>query len=239
MTEPPILHADTPPLQLEDVPLRPFWRRAASMAPCSPAAAAFLAQQLTVVVNTSPCSAHPSTRMLEETCASLALAPGLAACRLLLVFDGFKLRDRLRVKRGAVTPDVAAAYERYAARVELLTRTPGSALEGAHVLRLAEHHGCAHALRRGLARTHTPYVLVVQHGARRAAAQAPDPSRQLTPPPAARARPCSADRALCSYVDVEALVRVLHAAPDINYIGAPRRQRRRPLASRLPPPRLA
>ena len=157
--------APTPPPPPDDVPLRPFWRCAALTAACSPATAAFLAQHLTVVVNTSPCSAHPSTRMLEETCASLALAPGLAACRLLLVFDGFKLRDRLRVKRGAVTPDVAAAYERYAARVELLTRTPGSALEGAHVLRLAEHHGCAHALRRGLTRTRTPYVLVVQHGA--------------------------------------------------------------------------
>ena len=184
------LLAPTPPPPADDVPLRPVWGHAASTAPCSPATAAFLAQHLTVVVNTSPCSAHPSTRMLEETCASLALAPGLAACRLLLVFDGFKLRDRLRVKRGVVTPDVAAAYERYAARVELLTRTPGSALEGAHVLRLAEHHGCAHALRRGLARTHTPYVLVVQHGARRAAARAQDPSRgrHLTPPAAALAR---------------------------------------------------
>ena len=132
---------------------------------CTAATATFLAQQLTVIVNTSPCAAHPCTRMLEETCASLALAPGLAACRLLIVCDGYKLRDRLRVKRGRVTPDVAAAYERYAARVELLTRTPGSPLEGAELLRLAEHHGCAHALRRGIARTRTPYVFVVQHGA--------------------------------------------------------------------------
>ena len=223
------LLAPTPPPPADDVPLRPFWGHAASTAPCSPATAAFLAQHLTVVVNTSPCSAHPSTRMLEETCASLALAPGLAACRLLLVFDGFKLRDRLRVKRGVVTPDVAAAYERYAARVELLTRTPGSALEGAHVLRLAEHHGCAHALRRGLARTHTPYVFVVQHGAR-LASQLCSRATSRRRLPLARARPCCADRALCSYVDVEALVRVLQAAPDINYIGALRRRRHRLLS---------
>ena len=110
--------------------------RCCADASSSPATAAFLAQHLTVIVNTSPCAAHPSTRVLEETCASLALAPGLAACRLLLVFDGFKLRDRLRVKRGFVTPDVAAAYERYVTRCELLAATPGSPLQGAQLLRV-------------------------------------------------------------------------------------------------------
>jgi hypothetical protein len=124
-----------------------------------------LATQLTVVLNTSPCTCHPATRLLEETVASLALAPGLRGCRLLIVADGFNLRERTRVKSGCVTPAVAAAYARYLRRVALLARQPGSPLQGAELVALQQRHGCAHALRRGLARCATPFVCVVQHGA--------------------------------------------------------------------------
>ncbi len=131
------------------------------------AASAALARLLTVVVNTSPCASHPGTRLLEETVASFALAPGLLACRLLLVADGYKLREQTRVKKGAVTPQLAASYARFLARVELLMRRGYGPLAGAELVALQERHGCAHALRRGLARVATPFVLVVQHGARR------------------------------------------------------------------------
>ena len=138
------------------------------------AAAAPLASLLTVVLNTSPCYSHPSTRLLEETVASFALAPGLPACRLLVVADGCKLAAATRVKKGAVTAEVADGYRRYLARVAHLTRQPASVLRGAELLALDEHHGCAHALRRGLARVRTPFVIVVQHGAPRAARAARD-----------------------------------------------------------------
>jgi hypothetical protein len=130
------------------------------------AAAELLAPLLTVVLNTSPCTSHPCTRLLEEVAASFTHVPGLLACRLLLVADGFKLRERTRVKSGAVTAAVADGYARYLARVECLTRTRGSPLHGAELLALQLRHGCCHALRRGLARVTTPYVMVVQHGAR-------------------------------------------------------------------------
>jgi hypothetical protein len=147
--------------------LRAAFTDAAAHDDASQAAAHHLAPLLTVVLNTSPCTCHPGTRLLEEVCASFAHVPGLLACRLLLLADGFKLRERTRVKSGAVTPQLADGYARYLARVECLTRTRGSPLAGAELLALRHRHGCCHALRRGLARVTTPYVLVVQHGARR------------------------------------------------------------------------
>ena len=133
-------------------------------APSSASTAGVLGSRLTVVVNTSPCAAQPSTRLLEEVIASLLVhAPALAGCRLLLVADGCKLRERYAWKQGNVTAVEADAYARYLASVQRLSKTPGTPLHGAQLLQLLEHHGCGHALRRGLARVSTPYVLVVQH----------------------------------------------------------------------------
>lgn len=126
-------------------------------------AAANLIPYVTVILNTSPVRAHPSTRLLEEVVESFAWVPGLLACRLILVADGYKLRERDEHKSGIVSPGVAAAYRRYLIRVDRLTQSPGSALAGAELLVLEERHGCAHALRRALSLVTTPLILVVQH----------------------------------------------------------------------------
>lgn len=159
--------------------------------PAREAGAVDLTAIVTVILNTSPVRAHPSTRLIEEVVESFAWAPGLLACRLIVVADGYKLRGRNEHKSGIVSPDVAASYERYISRVDALTSTPGSALAGAELLVLTERHGCAHAFRRGLARVTTPLVLVVQH-----------------------------DRPFCAPVDLAPLVRVLEGrAGEVNYVG--------------------
>ena len=163
----------------------PFWGRPDS---CG------LGSSVTVLLNTSPCAAHPSTRLLEEVVASLLVhAPCLAGCRLLILGDGCKLHaSKYAWKSGQVTQAKADVYSRYLARVQHLTVTPGSCLHGAALVALAEHHGCAHALRRGLARVDTPYVLSVQH-----------------------------DRPLCAPVDVGRLVAALHADAACNTLLLP------------------
>ena len=118
---------------------------------------------MTIVLNTSPGTQNPSTLLLEEVVTSFSLVPGLLSCRLLIVADGYKVRDKAALKKGMATPAIAAAYEHFLSRVEWLTRSPGSALCGAELLVLEQRHGCAHAFRRGLARVTTPYVMAVQH----------------------------------------------------------------------------
>jgi len=147
---------------------------------------------LTLLLNTSPCAGHPSTLLLEEVLASmLAHAPGVAGCRLLVLADGVKLHSTTRLKSGQVTPQLAAAYACFLARVQHLCACKGGPLHGAELVALEERHGCAHALRRGLARVTTPYVLVLQH-----------------------------DRALCAPVDVASLVAALEEAPgDVHSVG--------------------
>lgn len=118
---------------------------------------------LTVVLNTSPGVSNPSTRLLEEVLASFALVPGLLSCRLIIVADGYKLREKAALKKGAATPAISVAYEHFLTRVDSLTRSPHSHLRGAELLALEQRHGCAHAFRRGLSRVTTPFVMAVQH----------------------------------------------------------------------------
>jgi hypothetical protein len=122
-----------------------------------------LSQRLTVILNTSPTTAHPSTRLIEEVVSSFALVPGLLACRLIIVADGFKLRGKYSLKQGAVTEELAVGYSRFLSRLSLLTRLPHSPLAGAELLVLEQHHGCAHGFRCALRRVTTQFVLPVQH----------------------------------------------------------------------------
>jgi len=53
-------------------------------------APAELAALLTVVLVTSPTPSNPSTALLELVLGSLALVPGLCACRKIIVCDGYR-----------------------------------------------------------------------------------------------------------------------------------------------------
>lgn len=165
-----------------------------------------LPPQLTLLLTTSPGPGHPSTRLVEETVASLALA-GTAGCRLLVVADGAVPAPQAAFKRGRVDPPAAAAYAQYLRRLAFLATHPPSVLHGAELLCLAERHGCAHALRRALHRVATPAVLVLQH-----------------------------DRPFAETVRLEPLLELLLRCDGVNYVGFPTAftARRRPPPG-LPP----
>ena len=86
----------------------------------------------------------------------------------MIVADGVKLRDGKGVgdckfRSGMVTKDAEINYRRYLKRIEVLINKKGSALYDATLLVLEQRHGFAHALRRGMVRVKTPFVLVAQH----------------------------------------------------------------------------
>ena len=106
-----------------------------------------MSQLLTVVLTTSPVSAHPSTAMLEEVIGSFALAPGLRSCATVLVCDGVKLKPQVgQVSSGSPgcrdSNDGGAAARRRARKEQLcatrsqlfITRPPPPNLEGVATL---------------------------------------------------------------------------------------------------------
>ncbi len=110
---------------------------------------------------------HPSTRLIEEVFESIVNLGGIPRrCAKIIVADGVKVRDVSKFRAGVCTAEDEARYRRYLSRVHHLTtsaRCTHSALHGATLLALDERHGFAHALRRGLMRVATPFVLVAQH----------------------------------------------------------------------------
>jgi len=124
-----------------------------------------LGDQVTVVLTTSPCEVHPSTRLIEEVFASLARFAGIGRkCRRIVVSDGVKVHTANRYKSGQVTEEAQRVYAYYQSRLRhLCAPSSGSTLAGAELLILEKHHGFSHALRRGLMRVTTRYVLVAQH----------------------------------------------------------------------------
>lgn len=121
-----------------------------------------LDERVTIVLTTSPCISLPSTRCIEEVLASIADFGGLKGARKIIVCDGVKCRDVNKFRSGVVTKEARAKYEVYLQRLMHLTQTQGP-LYGAELLRLEERHGFGHALKRGIMRVVTPYVLVCQH----------------------------------------------------------------------------
>jgi len=122
-----------------------------------------LSELLTVVLTTSATRGHPSPHVLEETLSSFAHAPELRQCRLVVVCDGCKVREKVKYRSGIMPKDRALAYEEYLGRLDKLASQEGSLLFGAELLFLSDHHGFSLALRHGINRVRTPYVIVVQH----------------------------------------------------------------------------
>ena len=113
---------------------------------------------------TTPYRTHPSTRLIEEVLESIHRLAGVGPdVKKVIVADGVKVRESSKFRAGVVTAEDDAGYRHYLERVHHLTRTPGSSLHGAELIALDERHGFAHALRRGLMRVSTPFVLVAQH----------------------------------------------------------------------------
>jgi hypothetical protein len=144
---------------------------------------------LTIIIITSPLPSHPATTVLEAVLDSHAKhCPVLLTCRKVVVFDGYKVGDNLRLKKGNVTQAIASGYEEYKLKLKkILSRDalppPPDKLRfliggRRHFAELAvqkSHNGqttfiepnkqigCALAIRAALDQVDTPYVFVQQH----------------------------------------------------------------------------
>jgi hypothetical protein len=167
---------------------------------------------LTVVLTTSACPLHPSTWCLETVLASFRRVPGLDACRIVVVCDGFVLKPGMakpRPRAGMIDEAMAANYATYVERLRRLAAvgTYGDAaavrnaadggvtspLLGATVVVLETNHGFGRALEVGVEHVTTPFVLVVQH-----------------------------DRYFERAIDVDAVLSAMRAAPHaVKYVIAP------------------
>jgi len=125
----------------------------------------WVGERMTVVLTTSPCEVHPSTYMIEEVFASLARFANVGrTCRRIVVSDGIKPCGTNRYKSGQVTEEARQLYAHYQSRLRhLCAPSSGSSLAGCELLILEKHHGFSHAVKRGLMRVTTPYVLIGQH----------------------------------------------------------------------------
>lgn len=151
-----------------------------------------LSDIVTIVLTTSPVRTHPSTRLIEETFLSFTLTPDLAECNKIIIADGVKIKQHSKFRSGMVTAEADAAYRHYLHRLSHLIRSPSSSMYGATLISLQERHGFAHALRRGLMKVTTPYVLVAQH-----------------------------DRSFRRSVPIHDIVESMHHDNNISYVGFP------------------
>ena len=130
-----------------------------------------LAREVTVVLATSYTAACPSTNLIEAVVRSFGFVPGLDACRLIVVCDGFRVSIRQRLKQGRMLQEDVGPYTAYKVALrELAARaargeSPGGAWSHAHILELSSHHGFSWAVKAALESglVQTRQILVVQH----------------------------------------------------------------------------
>ena len=57
---------------------------------------------ITIVIISSPCSSHPETTLIEKSIRSLSRFTGLDKCKIVIVLDGYIIRDTPRTKKGQI-----------------------------------------------------------------------------------------------------------------------------------------
>merc|ERR1711935_1308455 len=122
-----------------------------------------LKDEVTVVVTTSPLAIHPNVTLVSHTVRSLRHATGMLRCRLLIVCDGVKVKEKNKYRSGEVTKEMADNYKVYISRLKRLSQDPRSPLYKAELMTLEERQGFGFALKAAILTVTTPYVLVVQH----------------------------------------------------------------------------
>lgn len=118
-----------------------------------------LSDVLTVVLVSSPCSSHPETTLIEKAILSLSKFSNLDQCPIVIVLDGYIIRDSARTKKGQITEEMSTQYDAYHQRL--------SALYGDNdqirIRRSEKHLGFALAVKFGLSFCTTTYGMIAQH----------------------------------------------------------------------------
>mmetsp|Transcript_2872 Transcript_2872/g.4915 ORF Transcript_2872/g.4915 Transcript_2872/m.4915 type:complete len:338 (+) Transcript_2872:106-1119(+) len=150
------------------VPHQPCWSSPSSLAEvdrCS--------RRLTIVLVTSPIPSHPATELVDQVIESFDLVRGLERCPLVIVADGFQVRDgRPAWNQGKIDESTSHKYLAY---IDALTaKYCKQPIEDGEKLSSAGRHvkiigplqnrvNFGHALLAGLSEVDTEFVLVVQH----------------------------------------------------------------------------
>lgn len=126
---------------------------------------------MTVVIVTSPSPSNPSTVLVDCAINSLNYVQGLETAPVIIVADGYKVRNKSQSKRGIVTQTMADAYEKYLENLQEKYGMRTTVSDPVHpiesnsssrtisrryaLLRCPEHFGFAHAVKYGLERCST------------------------------------------------------------------------------------
>ena len=124
-----------------------------------------LSRVCTTIITTSPAPSHPSTDLIEQVLRSIALhSPGLAACRTIIVCDGFKLVEgKCNFRSARVDESAARSYALYKSALHSLLDGESSPLQQCEVIELPQQHGFGFAVKKALTSVATPLVCVIQH----------------------------------------------------------------------------
>ena len=114
---------------------------------------------LTIVIISSPCSSHPETTLIEKSIRSLSRFTGLDKCKIVIVLDGYIIRDTPRTKKGQITDEMKEQYDFY--HKNLLSLYGQNNL--IQIERSSEHLGFAMAVQYGLSFCQTVYGFIAQH----------------------------------------------------------------------------
>ena len=118
-----------------------------------------LVNLLTIVIISSPCSSHPETTLIDKVMRSFSKFAGLDQCSIVVVLDGYVVRDTARTKKGQITDEMCEQYEAYHERL-LLLHGGNSQIR---IERSKHHLGFAMAVQFGLSLCKTTYAFVAQH----------------------------------------------------------------------------
>lgn len=118
-----------------------------------------LVDLLTIVIISSPCSSHPETTLIDKAIRSFSKFTGLDQCSIVVILDGYVVRDTARTKKGQITNEMREQYEAYYQRL-LLVYGNNSQIR---IERSKHHLGFAMAVQLGLSLCTTTYGFVAQH----------------------------------------------------------------------------
>ncbi|CAE7566246.1 POLA2 [Symbiodinium natans] len=128
---------------------------------------------VSIVLVTSPIPSHPSTELVDEVIRSFDLVQGLELCPLVIVADGFQVREgRPAWNQGRIDESTRQKYLGYVDALKSKYGPVGTGADGAEsadgravkvVGPLAKRVNFGHALLAGLSEVHSEFVVVVQH----------------------------------------------------------------------------
>ena len=118
-----------------------------------------ISDSVTAVITSSPSPSHPSTTLIDSVIDSFSHIHELSLCRVIIIFDGYEVRENHEMKKGKVTSTMAENYE---LNISAIIEKYNNA-DQYHIHKSDTHRGFALCVKLGLELCETKYALIVQH----------------------------------------------------------------------------